>query len=171
MKANKLLFLIAFVLLVAVLMLSITGLAVAAPAAAVKGDVTFVDWVFGPFIEDTATGTWVWPDNVITWMLSGDLVGTYTMFSTYSGKIGALPDRITGTATFVGTLNGRPIVWSATLKGSGKSDPAYDFAGRNYWKSTLFDGGKGQITIHQFYAENADPLISYSDAMYWGELK
>jgi hypothetical protein len=169
MKAKKPLFLIGFVLLVAVLMLGITGLAVAAPATAVKGDVTWVDWVFGPFIEDPASGTWVWSDNVITWTLSGNLVGTYTMYSTYSGKIGHTADKITGTATFAGTLNGKPIAWSATLKGAGKSDPDPNvFAGRNYWQSTLRSGMKGQITIHQLYG-GYGPQPDY--AVYWGALK
>jgi hypothetical protein len=167
MKTKKPLLLILFVMLVVVLVLGVTGLAVAAPATAVKGDVTFDSWVFGPFIEDTESGTWVWSDNVITWTLSGDLAGTYTMYSTYSGKIGLPADMITGTATFEGTLNGEPSVWSATLKGSGKSDPAYEFAGRNYWQSTLFDGGKGQITIHQVYGYG--PGTDF--AVYWGELK
>jgi hypothetical protein len=170
MKVKKPLFLVAWVLLVVVLVLGITGLAVAAPATAVKGDATFVDWpVFGPFIEDEASGTWVWSDNVIVWELSGDLVGTYTMYSTYSGKIGHTADKITGTATFFGTLNGNPIAWSATLKGAGKSDPDPNvFAGRNFWQSTPTSGMKGQITIHQLY-EGYGPQPDY--AVYWGELK
>lgn len=168
MKAKKLAVLIAFVMLSIVVVLGVTGLAVAAPATAVKGDVTFVDWpVFGPYIVDEASGTWVWSDNVIVWELSGDLVGTYTLYSTYSGKIGLPADKITGTATFVGTLKGEPIAWSATVNGSGKSDPAYYFAGRNFWKSTLVDGMKGQITIHQYYNED----LGLDDTVYWGELK
>lgn len=167
MKTKKPLILIPFVLLVIVLVLGVAGLAVAAPATAVKGDVTFVGWpVEGPFVVDEASGTWVWSDNVIVWELSGDLNGTYTMYSTYSGKIGLPADKITGTATFDGDLNGEDIVWSADLKGSGKSDPAYYFAGRNYWKSTLFGDMKGQITIHQVYGYG--PGTDY--AVYMGEL-
>jgi len=168
MKTKKPLLVILFVMLVFVLVLGVNGLAVAAPATAVKGEVTFDQWVDeGPFIEDTASGTWVWPDNVIVWKLSGDLEGTYTLYSTYSGRIGFPADKITGTATFDGTLNGEDISWSATVRGSGKSDPAYYFAGRNNWQSTLFDGGKGQITIHQVYGYGPGT----DSALYWGELK
>lgn len=124
-------------------------------------------WVFGPFVEDPASGTWVWSDNVITWTLSGDLVGTYTLYSTCSGKIGNPADKIRGTATFDGTLKGKHIVWSATVKGSGRSEPAYEFAGRNFWKSTLFGGVKGQITIHQYYNED----LGLDHAVYWGQVK
>lgn len=172
MKTKKPLLLIPFVMLVFVLVLGVTGLAVAAPATAVKGDVTFDQWVdWGTMTEDTASGTWVWSGNVIRWTLSGDLEGIYTMYSTYSGKIGFPADKITGTATFDGTLNGEDADWSATLKGSGKSDPAYYFAGRNYWKSTLFDGMKGQITIHQVYVIDPGIPIDYDHAVYMGELK
>ena len=170
MRVKKPLLLVAFILLLVVLVLGITGLAVAAPATAVKGDVTFVDWVvFGPFIEDPVSGTWEWSGNVITWQLSGDLMGTYTMYSTYSGKIGHTADKITGTATFDGYLGIKHIIWSATLKGAGKSDPDPNaFAGRNYWQSTLTSGMKGQITIHQLYG-GYGPQPDY--AVYWGELK
>jgi hypothetical protein len=154
-------------LLVVLLVLGITGPAGAAPATAVSGDVTFVDWVFGPFVEDPATGTWVWSGNTITWALTGDLVGTYTLYSTYSGKLSNLKDRITGTANFSGTLKGKPISWSATVRGSGKRDPAYEFAGRNYWKSTLFGDHTGLIAIHQHYNED----LGLDHAVYWGELK
>lgn len=168
MKAKKLLLLIAFVLLSIVLVAGATGLAVAAPATAVRGDVTFVDWpTFGAYTEDLENGTWVWADNVLVWELSGDLVGTYTLYATYSGKIGLPADRTTGTATFEGTLMGEPIAWSATVNGSGKSDPEYYFAGRNFWKSTLVDGMKGQITIHQYFNED----LGFDHTVYWGEVK
>ena len=172
MKAKRLLLPVAFVLLMVVLVLGITGLAVAAPATAVKGDVKdgyFADW--GTRSEDDATGTWVWSDVVIVWTLSGDLEGTYTLTGTYSGKISLPADKITGTAHFEGALNGDEIEWWANVKGSGKADFAYDFAGRNFWKSTLYDGGKGQITIHQVYLYNEDPLIAEDHAAYWGEIK
>ena len=172
MKAKKPLFLVAFAVLVVVLMLGITGLAAAAPATAVKGDVTFVDWPEGSDpIVDTSSGTWTSPGNVIIWTLSGDLEGTYTLHATYSGKTSNLRDEITGTATFKGTLKGAPITWSATVKGSGKADPAYYFAGRNYWISTLVGDHKGQITIHQHWVFNLDPFIDWSDAVYSGEIK
>jgi hypothetical protein len=173
MKAKKPLFLVMFVLLVVVLLLGITGLAVAAPATAVKGDVTFDEWVdWGTQTGDPATGPWVWSGVVIRWTLSGDLEGTYTLCATYSGN-GSLASKITGTATFVGTLTrtGEPIVWSAIVNGSGKTDPAYFFAGRNYWKSTLVDGMKGQITIHQVYVYDPSIPIDDDNAVYWGELK
>lgn len=164
MKAKGPILLAAFVLLVIVLVLGIVGVAVAAPATAVKGSLTFVSWGGdpGPFIPDAA-GNLVISDQVLTWAVAGDLVGTYVLNATFYSNIYRPPYRIVGTATFTGTLNGKPCNWSATVRGSGKMHAGYEFAGKQRWKSTLISPMDGQITIRdRFGHEDGTDYTAYT---------
>ncbi len=164
MKAKKPLFLFAFVLLVVVLVLGITGLAVAAPATAVKGTLTFLS-------EDIISMV-PYEDGMaikmrLTWTLDGGLVGEYTLTATWYG---ASQPRyfIRGEATFDGHLGDKLVAWSAKVTGSGKFDAGDVFAGKQHWKSTLFEGGKGQITIHdRFGHEDGSDYTVYTGELKW----
>jgi hypothetical protein len=168
MKAKKPLLLVAFVLLLVVLVLGITGPATAAPATAVKGTVEYQSWTgweyWGP---PDANGNWVWPNQVITWTLHGDLEGNYVMHIIYYGKDNTPVYFFKGEATFSGTLKGKPSSWSATVKGSGIMHPGYEFAGKDHWRSALVSGMKGQITIHTRFGHNDG--TDY--AVYTGEVR
>ena len=112
MKTKKPLLLILFVMLVVVLVLGVTGLAVAAPATAVKGDVTF----------DSMGGRWTLHRRHGEWHLGlvrqrnhrGRCPGTWRAPTRCTprtpGRSDFPADKITGTATFDGTLNGEDIV-------------------------------------------------------------
>ncbi len=132
LSSKKPLFLVAFVLLVVVLVLGITGLAVAAPATAVKGTCEFVDYFFNweGMVVDPVSGDWVMEENWVLYEMQGDLEGTYLEEVTYYGNMKSPVHWSEGMATFAGTLKGDPgFSWSARLYGVTKMDPDYDFAG------------------------------------------
>ena len=89
MKAKKPLFWSRSPVLLVVLVLGITGLAVAAPATAVKGTCEFVDYFFNweGMVVDPVSGDWVMEENWVLYEMQGDLEGTYLEEVTYYGNM------------------------------------------------------------------------------------
>jgi hypothetical protein len=166
MKAKKPLLLIAFVLLVVVLMLGITGLAVAAPATAVKGTCEFLDMEFFLVSLDPVSGDVVLAGWEEYWM-TGDLVGEYREDLTVYANLYSPYHTSVGQATFDGTLKGDPVSWSARLYSTGETDPSDGDGGKGYAKDTLTSGMEGQMTFHFSggYGNRDDYYV------YTGELK
>jgi hypothetical protein len=157
-----------------VLVVGITGAAVAAPATAVKGTLEFTDYFFNwdGMVVDPASGDYVMAGDWMTYLVHGDLEGTYQMDVTHYGNINSPQYRFEGDATFTGTLKVKgspiPIIWRAAVNGSGKMHAGYDFAGFQSWKSTVTTlGMKGQIAVHDRYGHGDGSDYS----VYTGELK
>jgi hypothetical protein len=148
MKGKKLLLPVAFVLLVFVLVLGITGLAVAAPATVVKGTVErdVPPVVVGGSEPDPMTGDY-WIEVYETLVMKGDLEGSYVEHFFMYGNIYSPYFTCVGDATF--TLKGESVPdWTAELYSTGELDPSDWVGAKGHTKDTLTEGMKGQITFH-----------------------
>jgi hypothetical protein len=191
MKAKKPLLLIAFILILVVLVVGITGLASAAPkpldshqATPVVGHLTNggmegVDWFF-----DWANTVVDGSGNVVSipvWLiyqLDGTLQGTYRMDVVYTFAPPGTPHYlIEGQATFTGQIMGRRTSWVADVKGSGDLDPGYSFTGTQGWVSTITSSAsplshmRGDIAVHDVfgYPDGSGVVNSttYSGTLIW----
>ena len=89
MRVKKPPLLVAFILFLAVLVLGITGLAVAAPATAVKGTCEATAYFFNweGMVVNPVSGDFVMAGNWVDYQMLGDLEGVYRTEFTYYGNI------------------------------------------------------------------------------------
>jgi hypothetical protein len=112
-------------------------------------------------------GNYVHPNQVLTYLLHGDLEGIYVMTGAFYGNIYSPHYTFAGQATFTWWLKGKASNWSATVKISGKMHAGYEFAGKERWKVTLCSPKKGQITVHDRFGH----FDGTDYSVYTGELK
>ena len=185
---KKLYLLIMVIVLTAVMVVPTGGIFAAPPpldnhqSIPVSGTYEVVSWPADPstMIIDWSNGDYIWPDNILTSEMHGDLEGTYVVNVTYTGNIYDQHDYAwTGTESFQGTLMGRRLNYQAEVVGEGTFTdplPPEGFAGTESSVSTIvsadspFSHLRGVINFAGTFDEFADPPIqnySYSGELVW----
>jgi hypothetical protein len=187
MKTKKALLAVGLGIILVILVVGITGLAIAAPkpldnheAVPVSGEVTNggvwgVDFWLNLDNPYPDGDNWVYPGNWVIYQLSGSLQGTYRVDTTITFVSDTPHYFIEGQATFDGQIMGRRTSWVASLQGEGDMADVPFFAGHQIWASTITSSGsplshmRGTIVFDDTYGypEAGMNLSTYSGTLSW----